>query len=348
MLGVIHFTGTSDIEAPFPLRNTVFILRVSLTCLIIRITWVSCYKQIPRPCPWTFWFLSIGKFGKHRAFFFLGYAPGWEQTLTGPSTRRLSLVSLDGDSLLENISYHCMKKSGIGNPWLICERMVWSRLSLCKDTKLSHFSLLVEKVTLPSSNVGPLSYPSPFPLPWYPFPYVLDVLPGFLNTYSLSHAYSWIGVNKWRAVLIKCKEKKLTFLSRYMPGTVSWQDFSYSPDRDKWILKGLLARESTGKILLTTLPSPSRLWGVYCPKALLARGDLGPSLKVPRTGSVCGKELGPVDGHNPTILLSVPPYPDEHMPILIESPRWPMSSLDKSQDFSVLWKAKHEPFGWNS
>lgn len=171
---------------------------------------------------------------------------------------------------------------------------------------------------LPSSNVGPLSYPAPFPLPWYPFPYVLNVFPGFLNTSSFSHAYSWIGVNEWLAVLtdkVRGKETNI-FEPCYMPGTVSWQDFSYSPDRDKWILKGILARGGTGKILLTTRPSPSQPWGLFCPKALLAVGYLGPRLKVPRTsGSACGKELGPVDRHNPSI-LPVLSHPNEHLPIL--------------------------------
>lgn len=72
---------------------------------------------------------------------------------------------------------------------------MWPRLSLGKVMKLLHFSLS------PTLFFGLLSYLAPFPQPRNPLPYVLDVFPGFLNTYSLSCSYSWISVNQWLSVL---------------------------------------------------------------------------------------------------------------------------------------------------
>lgn len=90
--------------------------------------------------------------------------------------------------------------SWIVNTWLIHQKVVqevvWPRRSPGKIRKLLNFSLSPALFNFVSS-----SYLALFLLLQCPFPSVLDVFPGFQNTYSLSHSYSWIGVKEWRSVL---------------------------------------------------------------------------------------------------------------------------------------------------
>lgn len=142
-------------------------------------------------------------------------------------------MSLDEGSLLENISYHCMHESRIGNPWLICERMVqevfWPRLSLCKDTKLSHFSLSLALFKCWSSFLSSSISSALVSLSLCPecVSWLSEHL-FFLPCLFLNRCQRMAGC----ADKVRGKETNI-FEPCYMPGTVSWQDFSYSPDRDK-------------------------------------------------------------------------------------------------------------------